>query len=272
MIELAALIKTILLGIIEGITEFLPISSTGHLIAFTAILNFEQNAGGTFEIFIQLGAVIAVAIFYATRILSQVRRVTTDRSVQHFWVALVIATIPAAVIGFLFRHAIKEALFNPTTVAISLIVGGIVLILVERRQPSAETAVTALETISFKQAIIIGCAQVIALIPGVSRSATSIISGMFTGLSRQTATEFSFFLALTTLGGATVADLLLSLDEIHSDEVIYLVIGLIVAGVVAWAAIGWLLRYIQHHDFRVFGWYRIIAGAILLLMVVAGAL
>ncbi len=273
MIEFAALIKSVLLGIVEGITEFLPISSTGHLIAFVAIFDFQQDAGGTFEIFIQLGAVLAVAFFYRARILDQVRRVPTDRGVQHFWAAIVLASIPAAVIGFLVRETVKEVLFNPTVVAISLIVGGIVLIVVEqRRVPGADAAATTLEGVTFGQALLIGVAQVIALIPGVSRSAASIVGGMFGGLSRQTATEFSFFLAIPVLGGATIADLLLSLDEIRSDEIVYLIVGLIVSAVVAWVAIGWLLRYLQQHDFRAFGVYRVIAGVTLLLLAAAGVL
>lgn len=273
MIEFAELIKSILLGIVEGITEFLPISSTGHLIAFVAILDFQHDAGGTFEIFIQLGAVLAVVFFYRARILDQVRRVPTDRGIQHFWAAIVLAGIPAAVIGFLVRDTVKEVLFNPTVVAISLIIGGIVLIVVEQRHvPAAESGETTLESVTFGQALLIGVVQVIALIPGVSRSAASIIGGMFGGLSRQTATEFSFFLAIPVLGGATIVDLLLSLDEIRSDEIVYLVVGAVLSAVVAWAAIGWLLRYIQQHDFRAFGVYRIIAGVILLLLAVTGLL
>lgn len=272
MVEIAALIKTLLLGIVEGVTEFLPVSSTGHLIAFAAILDFQENAGGTFEIFIQLGAVIAMALFYRVRIIDQVRRVPTDRGIQHFWLAIILAGIPAAAIGFLIRDAVKATLFNPTVVAITLILGGIVLILVERRNAPPEVEATTMEGITFRQAIVIGFAQVVALIPGVSRSAASIVGGMFGGLSRQAATEFSFFLAIPVLGGASIADLLLSLDEIRSDEVVYLITGMIVSGIVAWFVIGWLLQYLRRHDFRAFGVYRIAAGVFLLILVAIGLL
>ena len=267
MVDLADLISSILLGIVEGITEFLPISSTGHLIVASELLNFERNANGTFEIFIQLGAILAVVVFYRATLINQARRVTGDKQVQHFWLALIIATIPAALIGFALRSFIKETLFNPIVVAASLIIGGLVLIVIERRtvQPPSEPA--PLEAVTFRQALLIGFAQVIALIPGVSRSAASIVGGMFVGLPRRTATEFSFFLAIPTLGGATLLDLVLSLDEIQSDEWVYLIVGLVVAFFVALVVIQWLLRYVTQHDFRAFGVYRIAIGILILILV-----
>ncbi|MDX2160060.1 MAG: undecaprenyl-diphosphate phosphatase [bacterium] len=269
MVQIEELIKSIILGIVEGVTEFLPISSTGHLIAASALLNFQGATGGTFEIFIQLGAVIAVVLYYRARLFGQARRVITDRGIQHFWLALVLATLPAAVIGFITRDFIKDVLFSPNVVAVSLIVGGIVLIVIETRRttpaPIDEPA-DAVEKITYGQAFFVGCVQVIALIPGVSRSAASIIGGMFTGLSRRTATEFSFFLAIPTLGGATMADFIFSLDEITADQLIYYFTGLVVAGLVAWGSIAWLLRYVQRHSFTAFGVYRIIAGGVLLVL------
>ncbi len=272
VIQFIDLIKAIVLGIVEGITEFLPISSTGHLLIAARLLDFQRDANGTFEIFIQLGAVIAVVIFYRATLIDQIRRVRSDRSVQHFWLAIVLATIPAAVIGFVLRSWIKSTLFVPPVIALSFIIGGIVLLLVERR-PKIDDVVNessaALEAVTFRQALIIGCAQVIALIPGVSRSAASIIGGISVGLSRRTATEFSFFLAIPTLGGATIVDLFLSLDGIQSDEWVYLFVGLFVSFLVALAAIAWLLRYISRHSFAVFGVYRIVMGLIILVLVAA---
>ncbi|MFN8528076.1 MAG: undecaprenyl-diphosphate phosphatase [Anaerolineae bacterium] len=263
--------KTIILSIVEGITEFLPISSTGHLIVAGVLLDYPTNARETFELFIQFGAVVAIVIYYRVKLLDQVKRVRSDRGVQRLWLALIIATIPAGAIGFLTRSFIKANLFNPIVVAISLIVGGVVLILIERgRKTEPEGAINNLEDVSLRQAVVIGFAQVVALIPGVSRSAASIVGGMLSGLSRRTAAEFSFLLAIPTLGGATLADFLLSLDEIHSDQLIYFAVGLILSGVVAYIAVDWLLRYIQQHDFRAFGVYRIAAGALLLVLAALG--
>lgn len=270
MIQFAELIKTVILGIVEGITEFLPISSTGHLIAASALLDFQGSIDGTFEIFIQLGAVVAVVLYYRDELLKQVMSVRADKQIQHLWLAIVIAVIPAAVFGFLLRGFVKETLFSPTVVAISLIVGGVILILVERNSTGADEGATEeITDITLKQAILIGVAQVIALIPGVSRSGASIIGGMLVGLKREVATKFSFFIAIPTLGGATVADLILSLDEITSEQVIYLVVGCVVSGIVAWFAIRWLLNFVSNNNFIPFGYYRIAAGAILLILVAA---
>lgn len=264
------LIKTILLGIVEGITEFLPISSTGHLIVAAAILDFNAVNQETFVIFIQLGAVVAVVLFYWNDLLTQVRTVRVDPRVQQLWLAVIIAFVPAAAIGVLIRGFVKSVLYTPVVVAISLIVGGIVLILLERRlegRGTVETAETeSIPTLTMRQAVVIGVAQTLALIPGVSRSASSIVGGMFAGLSRSAATRFSFYLAIPTLGLATIADLVLSLDELQPNDLVYLIIGAIVAGIVAWFAIRWLLRYIASHTFVPFGYYRIAAGIIILIL------
>ncbi|MEP7291148.1 MAG: undecaprenyl-diphosphate phosphatase [Chloroflexota bacterium] len=266
------LIKVILLGIVEGVTEFLPISSTGHLIVAVALLkpNFSAALAGTFEIFIQLGAVLAVVAFYRADLWQQVKTVRTDKRTQHFWVALVIACIPAALLAFALRNFIKTTLFSPIVVAISLIVGGVAILLLERmlakRRQADITASDALMDVSYRQALVIGLIQGISLIPGVSRAAASIFGGMLMGLNRETATRFSFYLAIPTLGGATILDLLLSLDEIQSSDLIYLAVGALVSAVVAWVVVGWLLRYISRHDFTTFGYYRIAAGVVILLL------
>lgn len=270
------LIKVILLGIVEGVTEFLPISSTGHLIVATALLqpNFSEALTGTFEIFIQLGAVLAVIAFYRADLWQQVKAVPTDRRVQHFWLAVIIACIPAGLVGILLREWIKTNLFSPVIVAVALIGGGVVILVIERilgnRQPAAavlpQDTTASLQAVTFTQALVIGLIQAVSLIPGVSRAAASIFGGMLTGLNRETATRFSFFLAIPTLGGATIVELLLSLDEIHSGDLVYLLLGAAVSALVAWFAVGFLLRYISRHDFTAFGYYRIGAGVLILLL------
>lgn len=263
------LIKVIILGIIEGVTEFLPISSTGHLIVAAAILDFQGSINGTFEIFIQLGAVFAVIGYYWADLWKQVRTVPHDRQVQHFWLAIIVASIPAAIFGFLLRDWITEVLFSPVVVAISLIVGGIVFLIVERRPQADSPETTDLMNITFRQALLVGIMQTLALIPGVSRSGASIIGGLFAGMDRKVATNFSFYLSIPVLGGATILSLILSLDEISSGDLLNLVVGAVVSGVVAWFAIAWLLRYISRNNFVIFGYYRIIAGIIILLFVMA---
>lgn len=262
------LLKVVVLGIVEGITEFLPISSTGHLIVATAILqpNFSPALTNTFEIFIQLGAVIAVVLYYWRDLWSRLIRARTEPDARRFWIGLMIAVIPAGIVGFLLRDFIKAVLFTPVVVAVALIAGGVILILIERRfaeQPRSPTDENY-TVLTYRQAALIGAAQVAALIPGVSRSAASIIGGMLVGLPREEATRFSFYLAIPTLGGATILDLLLSLDEIQPNDLLYLVVGTITAGIVAWLAIGWLLRYVARSTFTAFGYYRIAVGLVIL--------
>ena len=259
------LLKAVILGIVEGVTEFLPISSTGHLIVAGQLLRFPPELAPTFEIFIQLGAVLAVAWLYHHDLWMQLRAVPTDRTVQRLWFNLFIAFLPAAAIGFLFHTWIKTVLFSPLVVSASMIAGGIVLVLVEWRPRTAKTH--ELSGVRWRQAAGIGLAQMLALIPGASRSATSIIGGLLTGLDRETATIFSFYLALPTLGLATLFDLLTSLDHVSSGDRLLMAVGLVVAFVTSLLVMRWLLRYIARHDFRVFGYYRIAAGTVILLWV-----
>jgi undecaprenyl-diphosphatase len=270
-------IKVVILGIVEGITEFLPISSTGHLLVFSSLLDFKKSLNGTFEIFIQIGAVVAVIGFYRHDIWRQVRTVRSDQGVQKLWLAIIIASIPAAVMGLLLHDIIKEKLFpqdhSSYVVAITLILGGIVFLIVEQRRFGARTITTSeLSEVTIKQSLVIGVCQMLALVPGVSRSGASIIGGMLVGLNRQTATAFSFYLSIPVLGGATIVDLLLSADEITRDDLAFLLIGAVISGIVAWIAIGWLLRYVERNDFIYFGYYRIIAGAIIIFLIVIGTL
>lgn len=267
------IIKVVLLALVEGITEFLPISSTGHLLVVSAILQF-QSAGneGTFEIFIQIGAVVAVLLYYRATFLTHARQIVSNREIQNFWLYVFIAFLPAAVLGFLFHDKIKEILFSPLVVAISLIVGGIAFILVERLpqfKASNEDKEVPVTSITLRQAMIVGLVQVLALVPGVSRSGASILGGMFSGLNRRTATEFSFFLAVPTLGIATLYELVQSLNTLQGNDIINLIIGAVLSGIFAWLAIDWLLSYISHNNFVAFGYYRIFAGLLVLALIAA---
>lgn len=264
--------QVVTLGVVEGLTEFLPISSTAHLLLASDLMGFENSIGGTFEIFIQLGAILAVVGYFSRDLLAQLREAPHNPAVQRFWLAILIAFFPAAGVGLLLRDFIKRVLFeSPTVIALSLIVGGIVLIAVERLpRPAPKTL--DLERIAFGQALGIGVAQILALIPGVSRSGASIVGGMLAGLDRRTATVFSFYLAIPTLGAATVVDLLGSLNQMTGDDLARLLVGMLVSLVVAWLSIAWLLRYVSNHSFVPFGIYRIFAGLVVLAMVAFGRL
>jgi undecaprenyl-diphosphatase len=262
----------LILGVVEGVTEFLPISSTGHLLITADLLHFQNSIGGTFEIFIQLGAILAVVVFYARDLLSQARAFPTSTTVRRFWFSILLAFLPAAIIGFVFRGWIKRVLFaSPPVIAGALIIGGVALIVIEI-MPRRKADTHDVEHVTFLQAIGIGLSQVLALVPGVSRSGASMVGGLLAGLDRPTATSFSFYLAIPTLGAATLVDLLGSLDELSSGDIGRLAIGTLVSFVVAWVSIGWLLRYVAHHSFVAFGVYRIIAGFIILALVMAGQL
>ncbi len=250
------------LGIVEGVTEFLPISSTGHLIVAADLLRF--NSAAAFEIIIQLGAVFAVVWFYRQALLGQARQLPHDRSVRRFWLGIVLAFIPAAVVGLLLSNYIERVLFSPQVVAVSLIVGGIVLWVVEMipKKPTTQDA----SQITLRQALIVGLAQLTALVPGVSRSGATIVGGMLSGLTRPAATSFSFYLAMPTLGAATLYSLLKDIGSISGAGLTNLAVGLVVSFITALLAIGWLLRYIAKHDFRGFAVYRIVAGTVILLV------
>jgi len=270
------IIKVIILSLIEGISEFLPISSTGHLIVGTAVLNFDAM-GAVFEIFIQIGAVVAVILYYRATFVQHAREVGSNPLIRRFWLLIFVAFIPAAVLGLLFDDQIEAVLFSPTVVAISLIIGGIAFLIVERlprfRESIGETQEKGeLTEVTFRQALTVGLVQVLALIPGMSRSGTSIVGGMLSGMNRRIATEFSFFLAIPTLGGATVYTLVRSLSELQSDDLFLLLLGAVLSGVFAWFAIDWLLKYISRNSFVIFGYYRIIAGIVILLLVGSGVI
>ncbi len=269
---MSEIIQAIILGIVEGLTEFLPISSTGHLVVASALLTFNAQLRTTFDIFIQIGTVVAVIAFYRAELMRQVTTVAKDTQVQRLWLNIVIAFIPAAVIGFLFLDKIDELLFNPTVVALSLIIGGVIFLVVEGRGIADKAATKDVIEISVRQSLMIGIAQILSLIPGVSRSGSSIVGGMLTGLDRPTSTKFSFYLAIPTLGLATVYSLVKHLSQIQSGDWLPLIVGAVVSGIVAWVAIRWLLNYVAHNDFRLFGYYRILAGIVILVLVAANVL
>jgi undecaprenyl-diphosphatase len=250
-------IYAIILGIVEGVTEFLPVSSTGHLIVLTDLLHFKET-GGTFEIGIQLGAVFAVLWFYRKTLVGQAQVVLSDPRTQRFWLGIVLAFIPAGGMGFLLANHITTYLFSPLVVAAALIIGGIGLWVMEAIPHKSHTS--ELHSITLRQAIMVGLAQTTALIPGVSRSASTIVGGMLCGLDRPTATAFSFYLSIPTLGLATSYAMLSDIGTLDRSALSDIAIGLTVSFITALLAIRWLLRYVSKHDFRLFAIYHIVVG------------
>lgn len=260
--DLILLLKAFILGLVEGATEFLPISSTGHLIIVGDLLNFNDDKGKIFEIVIQLGAILAVCYEFKKRLTDMLTHITTQATSQKFVINLFIAFLPAALLGLAFHHQIKEYLFSPFSVAIALIVGGFVILLIEN---TAKKPVTFdIEALTALQALKIGLAQAVSLVPGVSRAGATILGGMVFGLSRQAATEFSFFLAIPIMFAATAYDLLKSWQLLSIDDTPMFVVGFITAFISALLVIKMLLRFVATHNFKVFAWYRIIFGAIVL--------
>jgi undecaprenyl-diphosphatase len=254
-------------GIVEGITEFLPISSTGHLILTSSVLNFDGIAG-IFEIFIQLGAVIALVLYYWKDISQQARTIRNPLTQQH-WLSIIVAFLPAGLMGFLLADFIDTDEIRNRVVAIGLIVGGIMFLMIERLRDTSKEEPKSIteEPLSLKQAFLVGCWQVLALFPGMSRSGMSIVGARAIGIDRQRATEFSFYLSIPTLGIATLYSLFKNMNNISMTDLGYLVLGAVVSGIVAWFSIAWLLRYVANHNFIVFGYYRIIVGTLILLYV-----
>jgi undecaprenyl-diphosphatase len=264
--------KAIILGAVEGFTEFLPISSTGHLLVAERLLNFQNSMGGTFAIFIQFGATLAMILYFARDLLGQLQAVRHDPAVQRLWVNVAIAFLPAAAIGFLIHDWIKEVLFvSPYVIPTALIAGGIVMFVVEWYVRN-RGQVADYQQLSRGQALAVGLAQVLALIPGVSRSGATIVGGMFAGVSRAAATRFSFYLAIPTMLIATTFDLLTNLDAISGSDWVLLAAGTITAAITAWIAIAWLLRYVANHTLALFGVYRIVAGLLIYALLLLGVM
>lgn len=266
--ELPLLIKALILGIVEGLTEFLPISSTGHLILAGDLLDFNDEAGKVFEIVIQFGAILAVIWEYRARLWETVSSCTTSRKSQRFLINVGVAFLPLAGLGFLFHKTIKAHLFNPISVAAAFIIGGLIIFWAERRQHHVR--VPSVDDMTLKDALMLGCIQALALIPGTSRSGATIIGGLLMGLSRKAATEFSFFLAIPTLGVATVYQVYKEWATIQNTDLGMWAVGFASAFISAFLCIRWLLRYITTHNFIIFAWYRIIFGVVVLVTAYTG--
>ncbi len=257
----ALLFTALVLGIVEGLTEFLPISSTGHLIIAGDLLGFNGDVANTFEIFIQLGAILGVMWHYRARLTTTLYRPNEVRN-RRLIVNLAIAFIPAALAGLLFHHAIKTYLFNPVTVAAALIVGGVLILIIERLPLRVDT--TDMDRMDWHHALKVGMAQTLALFPGVSRAGATIMGGLLFGLSRKAATEFSFFLAMPTMLAATAYDLLKNLKVLSANDVPVFAVGFVVSFIVALAVVRFMLKYVERHDFTPFAIYRIVLGVIVL--------
>jgi len=264
------LFKALILGIVEGLTEFLPISSTGHLILVGDLLNFNDERGKAFEIIIQFGAILAVCWEYRERLLSVTSTLFSSKQSQKFVLHVVIACIPAMGLGLIFGKLIKAHLFSPVPVASAFIVGAFVIFWAEYRQTKASTMrqIDSIDQLTALDALKVGLAQCAALIPGTSRSGATIIGGMLFGLPRAVATEFSFFLAIPVIGGATAYELLKIANSTQkfgfAEFAPTLLVGFVAAFISAFICVRWLIHYVAHHNFIPFAWYRIIFGVLVL--------
>ena len=269
---LPLLLKAFILGIVEGLTEFLPISSTGHLILAGALLGWSDQKAKLFDVAIQTGAMFAIIWYYRVRIGATIRGIFSDPVAKRFALNVLIAFMPAAVLGVLFASSIKTYLFKPVPVALAFIVGGLIIFWVEyrHRMQSIRPRVFELDDLTAADALKLGIAQAFALIPGTSRSGATIIGGMLFGLSRRTATEFSFFLAIPTLIGAGAYDTFKYRAILSMADIPLFAVGLATAFFSALLCVHWLIRFVATHSFVAFAWYRIVFGVIVLLTAVTG--
>lgn len=264
--DLILALKAIILGLVEGLTEFLPVSSTGHLIVAGSLLDYTGEQADTFYIAIQAGAIFAVCWHYRQRLFDVLRGLFSVPAQQRLAANTVIAFLPAAVIGVLVGKYIKFYLFNAVAVATALVIGGIIILVIEHIQAnkSYRPRVMEMDDMTWKDALYVGLLQCLAMIPGTSRSGATIIGGLVIGLSRKAATEFSFFLAIPTIFGATVYELWQSKDILNAESLPMISIGFVVSFFSALVVVRWLLHYVSKHDFSSFGWYRIFFGAVIL--------
>ena len=261
--DLVLLAKAAIMGIVEGLTEFLPISSTGHLILAGALLGFDDDKSKVFSIAIQTGAILAVILVYWQKIRATVVALPTERAAQAFTANVAIAFVPAVVLGLAFGKAIQQNLFKPWFVATTFILGGFIILWAERRQ-QAVVRVQEADDMSWKDALKLGLVQCLALLPGTSRSGATIIGGMLLGLSRKAATDFSFYLAIPTLIGAGAYSLYKERALLSAADLPLFGVGLLFSFISAWLCVRWLLRYISSHSFVPFAWYRIAFGIVVL--------
>ena len=274
--DLILLIKAVVLGVVEGFTEFLPISSTGHLILVGDLLDFNDEKGKAFEVIIQFGAILAVCWEFRDKLLKVIGSLSSSASSRRFVLNLLIASMPAMGLAFIFSKHIKAVLFAPIPVASAFIVGAFIIFWAESRQSKLNDTSNRIQTIddlSYLDAFKVGIAQCAALIPGTSRSGATIIGGMLFGLPRAVATEFSFFLAIPVIGGATAYELLKIWKNpvtISGEYTLAIVVGFIAAFISAFICVRWLIHYVAHHNFKPFAWYRIVFGVLVLLTSYSG--
>ncbi len=278
--ELIEYIKVIILGIVEGITEWLPISSTGHLILVDEFmkLNMSEEFKEMFDVLVQLGAIMAVVVIYFGKLIpldltkkndASAKKLSWNKDKLILWGKILIASLPAAIIGLPFDDKIDELFYNAPTVAVMLIVYGIAFIIVEKLHKGKEFKIKDISEITFRTAALIGVFQVLALIPGTSRSGATIVGAMMIGVGRTAAAEFTFYLAIPVMFGASLLKLLKFGFAFTAAEALALILGMVVAFVVSIIAIKFLMSYIKKHDFTVFGWYRIVLGVLVLIMMFA---
>jgi undecaprenyl-diphosphatase len=263
MTDYILLFHALILGVVEGVTEFLPVSSTGHLILAGQLLGFNDDKGKVFEIAIQFAAILAVVWEYRKRLAHTLVSMTSEPVSQRLAINLVVSFLPAAILGFLFLKQIKTYLFNPTVVASAFIIGGLLILWAERRQHTVHAE--SVDEMTWRDALKVGFAQAVAMIPGTSRSGATIIGGLFFGLSRRAATEFSFFLAIPTMFAATLYDVFKHRDLFSSNDIGLFAVGGTVSFISAFLAVRGLIRFISRHDFTIFAWYRIAFGVLVLL-------
>ena len=256
------IIKAAILGVVEGLTEFLPISSTGHLILVNQFVSFSKQFTLLFDIVIQLGAILAVVVYFFKRLWPFSNDKIKNKEIWAIWFKTLVGVLPAIIFGALFASKIEEKFFNPWVVAIALLVGGMIIVIVERLQKNPK--ITSINNLSFKTAFYIGLVQCLSLIPGTSRSAATIIGAIIFGASRVVATEFSFFLAIPTMVAASAYSLFKYRALLSTNNFFVLSVGFVVSFFVALAAINFLMSYIQKHDFKFFGYYRIILGILII--------
>jgi undecaprenyl-diphosphatase len=258
-----AAIKAVFLGVIEGLTEFIPVSSTAHLLLSSKLVDFSYIKDDVFEIVIQLGAILAIIILYRKKIFDVIVNLFFEKSSQNFVLNILIAFLPAAVFGLLFHKLIKLMFFNPISIALALLIGGILILVVEKL--AIKPKCCDVNNLSFKQSIGIGLFQIISMIPGVSRSGATIIGGLLLKLDRKTATEFSFFLSIPTIFAASIFDFYKNYSSFDNDKIYIIIIGFISAFLSSLVVIKWFINFVSNHSFKVFAYYRIILGLFLLL-------
>lgn len=260
-------LKSLIQGIVEGLTEFLPVSSTGHMILVDEFLKMEKPFANMFEIVIQLGAILSVVIYFRKKIFDGLFSFNLRSPAWRLWLKVLVAVIPALILGGIFGSIIQKLLFTPFVVAVMLVVGGIALLLVDNPKVTGDESIKIqeIDQLSYKQAFGIGAMQCLAMIPGTSRSAATIIGGMCFGCSRALAAEFSFFLAIPTMVAASGYSLLKDGAAVSGTQWIALAIGFVTAFFVAWGVIAFFMSFIKKHDFKIFAWYRIVLGLIVLI-------